>query len=73
MPLDERARQEIVAHVFETHGPRLSAFEFGDALCLALEDVSGFEIADTAELSSLISDLLPGYQALADDFLARGL
>lgn len=59
----ERERGELADFVQQSHGPSLSRAAFNDALCLVLEDVSGFESADESILQLFTDDLWPIYQA----------
>lgn len=61
--LTERERLELVDFVRQTHGPLLSRAAFGDALCLALEDVSGFENPNPDMLADLICAIWDGYRS----------
>lgn len=61
MWLEERESREIVAHVIEKHGSKLSRVDFADAICLAFEDISGFEGIDEDRALYWVNSLWPFY------------
>jgi hypothetical protein len=57
---EEQFRLSLI--VQEDHGRGLSRWQFEDCVALLLEDVSGFEVLDTREVSLLIDRLWSAYQ-----------
>ncbi len=64
--LTERERDELADFVRQAHGPRLSRAEFADALCLVLEDVSGFENPSPDMLAHLICAIWDCYRSTSN-------
>lgn len=61
--LDERARNELAELIRQAHKLPLSRTAFGDALCLVLEDISGFESPDPDILNDLIGVVWEVYRS----------
>lgn len=63
--LTERERDELADFVRQSHGPLLSRAAFADALCLVLEDVSGFENPSPDMLADLICIIWDCYRSIS--------
>lgn len=63
--LTERERNELADFVRQSHGPLLSRAAFADALCLALEDVSGLENLSPDTLADLICTIWDCYRSMS--------